>query len=65
MRILVNGAWHDTNAANVEAALKELGYGDSVVATALNGEFVSTPSRAAARLSEGDRLEVLAPMQGG
>jgi sulfur carrier protein len=65
MRILVNGAWRDTRAADLAAALEELGYGESVVATALNGEFVPTPSRAAVRLSEGDRIEVLAPMQGG
>lgn len=65
MKILVNGAWRDTSAADLAAALQELGYGDSVVATALNGEFVPTASRAAVRLAEGDRLEVLAPMQGG
>lgn len=65
MRIVVNGAWRDTRAANLEAALKELGYGDSVVATALNGEFIPAPSRTAVWLAEGDRLEVLAPMQGG
>jgi sulfur carrier protein len=65
MKILVNGAWRDTHAADVAAALKELGYADSVVATALNGEFVATSARPSARLTEGDRLEVLAPMQGG
>jgi sulfur carrier protein len=45
--------------------LHELGYGEAVVATALNGEFVAAGSRPGARLTEGDRLEVLAPMQGG
>ncbi len=65
MRILVNGAWRDTGAADLAGALRELGYADAVVATALNGEFVPASSRPAARLTEGDRLEVLAPMQGG
>jgi sulfur carrier protein len=65
MKILVNGTWHDTGAADLASALQELGYGDSVVATALNGEFVPTNSRPGARLAEGDRVEVLAPMQGG
>ncbi|MDB6091251.1 MAG: thiS [Gammaproteobacteria bacterium] len=65
MKILVNGAWRDTGAADLDSALKELGYGDSVVATAVNGEFVSAASRPAARLADGDRLEILAPMQGG
>ncbi len=65
MKILVNGAWRDTAATDVATALHELGYGDAVVATALNGQFVPTGSRTDARLAEGDRLEVLAPMQGG
>jgi sulfur carrier protein len=65
VKILVNGAWRDTAAADLASALKELGYGGSVVATALNGEFVPAGSRADTPVAEGDRLEVLAPMQGG
>lgn len=65
MKILVNGAWHDTDAVDLAAALEQLGYADSVVATALNGEFVAAGGRAGARLRDGDRLEILAPMQGG
>ena len=65
MKILVNGAWRDTGAADLAAALKELGYADSVVATAVNGEFVPAGARSSARLAAGDRLEILAPMQGG
>jgi len=65
MKILVNGAWRETDASDLASALTELGYGEAVVATALNGEFVPTGSRADARLTDGDRLEVLAPMQGG
>ena len=65
MRILVNGDWRDTGAGDLAAALAELGYSDAVVATALNGEFVPAASRQGVRLSEGDRIEVLAPMQGG
>lgn len=65
MRIFVNGAWRDTGAVNLAGALEELGYADAVVATALNGEFVPAGSRPQARLAEGDRLEILAPMQGG
>jgi sulfur carrier protein len=65
VRILVNGAWRDVSSADVASLLQELGYGESVVATALNGEFVPTVSRASAEVEEGDQLEVLAPMQGG
>jgi sulfur carrier protein len=35
------------------------------VATAVNGEFVAAAARVRTPLSEGDRVEVLAPMQGG
>jgi sulfur carrier protein len=65
MKILVNGAWRETGAVDLAAALHEMGYGEAVVATALNGEFVPAGSRPAARLADGDRIEVLAPMQGG
>ncbi|MBX5461465.1 MAG: sulfur carrier protein ThiS [Steroidobacteraceae bacterium] len=65
MRILVNGDPRDLAESNLERALEELGFGGAVVATALNGEFVSAASRASTVLAEGDRLEVLAPMQGG
>jgi sulfur carrier protein len=65
MKILVNGGWRETGAVDLATALQEFGYGEAVVATALNGEFVPAGSRPGARLVEGDRLEVLAPMQGG
>ncbi|HEV8017774.1 MAG TPA: sulfur carrier protein ThiS [Steroidobacteraceae bacterium] len=65
MRILVNGAWRETARAELSAVLEELGYGASVVTTAVNGEFVATAVRSGTRLTDGDRVEVLAPMQGG
>jgi sulfur carrier protein len=65
MRILVNGAARDVAAGDLAAALEELGYRGSVVATAINGEFIPARARALTCLGEGDRLEVLAPMQGG
>ena len=65
MRILVNGVWRETAAAELARALQELGYAGRAVATALNGEFVAAEVRAHTALADGDRLEVLAPMQGG
>jgi sulfur carrier protein len=65
MKILVNGAWRETSAVDLAAALHEMGYAEAVVATALNGEFVPAGLRGGARLADGDRIEVLAPMQGG
>jgi sulfur carrier protein len=65
VKILVNGDWREMGAVDLATALAELGYGEAVVATAVNGEFVPASSRQGARLTEGDRIEVLAPMQGG
>lgn len=65
MKILVNGDLREIRAADLSGALEELGYGGAVVATAVNGEFVPAAAREAARLADGDRVEVLAPMQGG
>jgi sulfur carrier protein len=65
MKIIVNGDARDVNDATLDAVLAQLGFGDSVVATAVNGEFVSAFSRPETLLNDGDRVEVLAPMQGG
>jgi sulfur carrier protein len=65
MKILVNGVWREAAAPELARALEELGYGGRTVATAVNGEFVAAEARDRTALTEGDRLEVLAPMQGG
>lgn len=65
MKIIVNGQSLEVTATLLDAALGELGYGEARVATALNGEFVPAPARAGTSLDDGDRLEILAPMQGG
>lgn len=65
MQILVNGAWREVRPADLADVLAQLGYSDAVVSTAVNGEFVAVGARAATALSDGDRVEVLAPMQGG
>jgi sulfur carrier protein len=65
MRILVNGVWRETAGPGLAATLEELGYGGRIISTAVNGEFVTVEERARTALADGDRLEVLAPMQGG
>ncbi|HEY9021866.1 MAG TPA: sulfur carrier protein ThiS [Paracoccaceae bacterium] len=65
MRIEVNGEVREVTATTLAAALDELGWGTAKVATALNGDFVPASMRADQALRDGDRLEVLAPMQGG
>jgi sulfur carrier protein len=65
MRLVVNGAEQDVAAETLAAALEALDYGETLVATALNGDFVPARKRAETSLSEGDRIEIVAPRQGG
>lgn len=65
MQILLNGQPASVSASKLDEALAELGYSDAKVATAVNGAFVPVVQRSDLRLNPGDRLEVLAPMQGG
>ena len=65
MKIIVNGTEHDVAAATLAEALIQLDYGGKTVATALNGCFVPTRARASTPLSHGDKVEIIAPMQGG
>lgn len=65
MKITVNGEAKTLDVTNVAEALMALGYGDSKVATALNEDFVPAGMRVSTELSDGDRLEIVAPRQGG
>jgi sulfur carrier protein len=65
MRIEVNGAPREVAARTLAEALEALGWGEARVATAVNGAFVPVAARADTALAPGDRIEVLAPMQGG
>lgn len=65
MKIIVNGEPLEVASLSLAETLVELGYEDAIVATALNGEFVSARSRAQAPIKEGDEVEIVAPRQGG
>lgn len=65
MRIIVNGDTREVAAPVLAEVLAELGYAGAVVATAVNEAFVPAGARAQTTLADGDRLEILAPMQGG
>ncbi len=65
MKLIVNGVERDVEAATLAAAMQALDYADAVVATALNGDFVPARARENTLLSEGDRIEIVAPRQGG
>ena len=63
--VLVNGKPTVTDALTLAELLSELGYGEGHFATALNGAFVPRAERTQARLAAQDRIEIVAPRQGG
>ena len=63
--IIVNGEAMETKAQSVAELLDELGYEDMPVATARNMTVVRKRERAETKLNDGDRIEILVPMQGG
>jgi sulfur carrier protein len=65
MKIIVNGAELELGAATLAEALDALDYGEAVVATAVNGHFVAARRRPVTKLADGDRIEIVAPRQGG
>jgi len=65
VNVVVNGEKRDIDATTLAGALRALEYGEAKVATALNGEFVPARSREATPVKDGDRIEILAPKQGG
>jgi sulfur carrier protein len=65
MKIVLNGEPREVRATRLSELLAELGYSDASVATALNESFVPRQAREATELAPGDRLEVVAPRQGG
>ncbi len=65
MRLVVNGEPQDVAAVTLAEALQSLDLAESKVATALNGEFVPARARASTPVKDGDRIEIVAPRQGG
>ncbi|KEJ94277.1 sulfur carrier protein [Pseudosulfitobacter pseudonitzschiae] len=65
MKIIVNGEPIETETPTLEALLVKLGKGDAKVATSLNETFVPNTRRAEQCLKDGDRVEIVAPRQGG
>jgi len=65
MQLQLNGEAFEAQAATLLDLLQEAGFGEATVATAVNGDFVPAGLREGHALQDGDRIEVLAPMQGG
>jgi sulfur carrier protein len=65
MKVIVNGAARDVDVVSVEGLVEQLTAARRGVAVAVNGEVVPRSSWPAARLRDGDRVEVLTAAQGG
>jgi sulfur carrier protein len=65
VKLVVNGEPQELAAANLAEAVQALDLGEAKIATALNGEFVPARVRPATALKDGDRIEIVAPRQGG
>ena len=64
MKIVLNGEAREVRAETLLELLDECGFSGRV-ATAVNEDFVPSSLRIAHALSQGDRVEILSPMQGG
>lgn len=64
MKIVLNGQPREVVAATLSTLLTECGFSGRV-ATAVNEEFIPLSMRDSHALNAGDRVEVVAPMQGG
>jgi sulfur carrier protein len=65
MKLVVNGEMQELAAATLAEAVQSLDLAEARIATALNGEFVPARIRQATALKDGDRIEIVAPRQGG
>ncbi|MCV6546217.1 MAG: sulfur carrier protein ThiS [Cohaesibacter sp.] len=65
MKLIVNGEATESRATSLSELLNELGFEGDWLATAVDSELVVEQDRAAFCLKDGQRIEILSPMQGG
>ncbi|GBE44269.1 MAG TPA: sulfur carrier protein ThiS [Rhizobiales bacterium] len=65
MKITVNGELTETRARTLGELCSALGHGRGKIATARNGDFVPVTERAKTLIAENDKIEIVAPRQGG
>jgi sulfur carrier protein len=65
MKLIINGEQKDIEAGTLATLLSALDYEGDWLATAVNGDLVPRAERAQTTLNDGDRIEILAPKQGG
>lgn len=66
MKIILNGVEKPLKAEiPVMSLLDQEGYAEKIVAVAVNGAFVPRSQHAKTTVKNGDKIEIVAPMQGG
>lgn len=65
MIIFVNGEKITDNFSTLHDVCKQFSDDPESIATAINGEFVAKPLRISTYLSDGDHIEIIAPLEGG
>lgn len=65
MKLEINGEELEVQASTMAGLLAELEYDHEFLATARNSDLVPSEEWESCLLSEGDRIEILSPMQGG
>ena len=66
MQILLNGKPLELeDKINVKDLLEQKGYEGKIVAVACNGEFIPRGSYTETMIQNNDKIEIVAPMQGG
>ncbi|MEB2844253.1 sulfur carrier protein ThiS [Rhizobiales bacterium RZME27] len=65
MNFIVNGEAQVLETVTLADLLEALEYEGEWLATAVNGDLVHREDRADTHLADGDRIEILSPMQGG
>lgn len=65
MNVVINGASEEISEVTLEELCQRFLDHPHTIATAVNGAFVSVREREECKLSEGDKIEILSPRQGG
>lgn len=66
MKITLNGESQTIEQKiTIEKMLEQKGYNGKLVAVALNGEFLPKENYETTNIEDNDKIEIVAPMQGG
>lgn len=65
MKILINGCEIETTVQTLEEFMIQQNFTQNWLASAVNNNLIKREQRANYKLHEGDKIEILSPMQGG